>query len=114
MKQNYSNVVDCFCVLFAILNLLSRDDAWPRVVWDFASEFLDQLFVARLLHCSCVEEDCALVSLSCIVNEGLSAIDTTSEVVCRFHPVVSKLDTVQRTNSKAKCCIGSLDTDGIG
>ena len=85
----------------------------PTIIWYFSPKFFYQFFIGRFFERSCVQEDGTLVSPPCIVDKCLGAIDSSSEIVGRSHPMRRKLDTISWTDHHAKRWVRPLNPDGV-
>ena len=92
---------------------MSWNNSWPTIFRYFSPEFFYQFFIGRFFERSCVQEDGTLVSPPCIVDKRLCAIDSSSEVVGRSHPMRRKLYTISWTDHHAKRWVRPLYPDGV-
>ena len=92
---------------------MSWNKSWPTIFRYFSPKFFYQFFIGRFFERSCVQEDGTLVSPPSIVDKRLGAIDSSSEIVGRSHPMRSKLDTISWTDHHAKRWVRPLYPDGV-
>ena len=91
----------------------SGNNAWPLVVGNLPSKLLYQLLISWLLQRPRVQKDCALVPSARIVDEGLRAVDATSEEGGGAHPGMCKLGTVLWRDYHAEGGIGASYLDCV-